>query len=49
MGFMFDWMREKRNVKSNYFLFSFFGLGNSIVNGAIKEIEQTGEEQLGVQ
>lgn len=39
MGFMFAWMREKRNVKSNYFLFSFFGLSNSIVNAAIKETE----------
>lgn len=42
-------MREKRNVKSNYFLFSFFDLNDSIVNGAIKETEQTGEDQLGVE
>ena len=48
-GVHVDWMREKRNVKSNYFLFSFFDLSDSIVNSAIKETEQTGEDQLGVE
>lgn len=43
-----DWMQEKRNVKSNYFLFSFFDPSGSTVNGAVKETEQTGEDQLGV-